>query len=74
MVIVPILLIVWVIVGIPAHIVLTYIVFQDARNLNSPALNISPVLWTAISFVLPFIGMLIYWVMNHSNLNLGSSK
>ncbi len=74
MIIVPFLLILWGVVGISAHLVLTFIVFQDAKKIHEPSLSISPALWAAISFILPVIGMFIYWVMNHSNLNLGSSK
>ncbi len=74
MILLPFLLIAWGLVSIPAHLVLTFIVLQDAKKLCKSSLNISPFLWAAISFMLPVIGMLIYWVMNHSSLNTDNSK
>ncbi len=60
----------WVAFAICSHLIITVIVYQDAKRLNITSLNISPVLWASISFVLPIIGMFIYWIMNHSSLNV----
>ncbi|MCF8011703.1 MAG: hypothetical protein K9L17_07165 [Clostridiales bacterium] len=59
----------WVPIALATHLVLSIIVFKDAKSLTSTALNISPVLWLAVSLIIPIIGMFIYWVMNHSQLS-----
>jgi hypothetical protein len=58
----------WVTLAISSHLVITILVYQDAKKLHRASLNISPILWTSISFVLPILGMFIYWIMNHSYL------
>ncbi|MDO7786900.1 hypothetical protein [Desulforamulus aquiferis] len=62
----------WAIVAIATHLAITIKVYFDAKELSEPALGISRYLWTAISFVLPIGGMLIYWLMNHSTLKRSS--
>ncbi|WP_082788857.1 hypothetical protein [Desulfolucanica intricata] len=64
-----VLLWIWVIVISATHLVITTIVYRDAKTLYEPALNISPFLWAAITFVIPIGGMFIYWLMNYSNLS-----
>lgn len=59
----------WVIIAITAHLAISVIVFRDAKTLSHSALDISPFLWCAISFIFPIGGMFIYWLMNHSSLN-----
>ena len=59
----------WFVMFIPTHLASSVIVYRDARNLEWSALGIKPFLWFGIAFSLPILGMLIYWVMNHSTLS-----
>jgi hypothetical protein len=61
--------VIWVLFLIATHLALTVIVYKDARGLSHPALGIAPLLWLGITFSLPIIGMLIYWIMNYSSLS-----
>jgi hypothetical protein len=69
-----VLLWIWVIVSSAAHLVITIIVYRDAKKLYEPALSISPFLWAAITFAMPIGGMFIYWLMNYSNLTRTNFK
>ncbi|AHF08411.1 hypothetical protein [Desulfitobacterium metallireducens] len=63
---------IWALLLIPTHLALTVIVYRDAKRLSQTALGLSPFLWLGITFSLPIIGMLIYWIMNYSSLSRDS--
>ncbi len=63
----------WLLILTAAHFALSIIVYKDARTLKRPALGLTPVIWAAVSFSLPVIGMFIYWLMNYSSLKQGSN-
>lgn len=58
----------WILILLATHISLCFVVYRDAKDLEKTALYISPLLWTGITCSLPFLGMFIYWIMNHSIL------
>ena len=58
----------WILLALATHVSLCVVVYKDAVGLPKPELGISSILWLGISFTLPILGMLIYWLMNYSNL------
>ncbi|WP_418789957.1 hypothetical protein [Phosphitispora sp. TUW77] len=68
-----VLLMFWVLILTATHFVVSIIVYKDARTLKRPALGLTPLIWAAVSFSLPVMGMFIYWVMNYSTLKPGSN-
>jgi len=65
---------IWAIITAATHLVLTIVVYRDAKTLYEPALGIKPSLWATIAFTLPLGGMFIYWLINHSTLNKMNSR
>ena len=51
------------------HVAIAAAVYNDARKLKPPALGLSAWVWALLSFSVPAIGLLCYWLMNHSTLS-----
>ena len=49
-------------------IYLSAAVYVDAKKLKKPALDVPPPIWGLLSFLFPFLGFFIYWLMNRSGL------
>lgn len=45
------------------------LVFRDARTRTSLVLNVPPLLWGAIAFVDPALGILVYWGVHYSKFS-----
>ncbi len=54
---------------IVAHIAIAITVYKNAKELSSPAMGLPPWVWALLSFSVPAVGMLCYWLMNHSILS-----
>lgn len=50
------------------HVVIAIAVYDSAKELRSPALELPPWVWAVLTFTVPALGMLCYWLMNHSTL------
>jgi len=50
-------------------IYLSAAVYVDAKKLKAPALQVAPGIWGLLSFLFPFFGFFIYWLMNRSSLS-----
>jgi len=59
----------WMIIFAATNLAVSIIVYRDARLNRRPALGMTPVMWWAVAFSVPVIGMFVYWLMNHSTLN-----
>ena len=68
-----VLFMLWLLILTAAHFAVSIIVYKDARTLKRSALGLTPVMWGAVAFSLPVIGMFIYWLMNYSTLKQGSN-
>lgn len=50
------------------NIAIAITVYSDAKELKAPALGLGPWVWSLLSFTVPGLGLLVYWLMNHSTL------
>ena len=51
-------------------VVVGIFVYRDAKTRPTLAMNIRPFWWGAITVFEPPFGLLVYWVLNHSNLRM----
>ena len=53
---------------IVVHLAIGIRVYNDAKELTSPAMEFPPWVWSLLSFSVPAVGLLCYWLLNHSTL------
>ena len=54
---------------IVVHIAIAVAVYNNAKKLPTAAMGLSPWVWALLSFSVPAVGVLCYWLMNHSTLS-----
>ena len=58
----------WAIAGFVVNFFFALAVSADARELRRPALGISPRVWFFAVLFSSVVGVIAYWIMNHSAL------